>query len=1571
MKENNLNQNENIENQQKKDNKPKDLSHCLEDFTNSELKKLDNKKRNQLLNNLYKNQKNWKLWELNMEEFKEFFGDKFKAFLDENNLSEDEFNLDNISEIETSILSDFLTLEFWKDILAKENLKKLLYTNLHNNKVFWILHWVVNKKQIDLTIDRLLKEKSSAELILFTKNKSWIESFIKDILLPEFLPSYSKNLEKVINSIDKTIYEKYQIDYDNLNNDQKIIFSELVLYNDHNNKEVIALLKEWIIPEDKKMDFLNDYCPNFTLQEAIDLDLITTWEAEAYLAQKFEWTLSSNLPLSNDSFKKYIVNSVSNISWKDLDSIREELDLKNPRTEFSYLRDEVFTSLDKFVESLIKQIESKISKTSNSEKYYEKIISAFDSTHYWLPDKIEESRIKAQNKRIEKGEYNSKEINENFSKIKNIEEMSFLEKEEISRKILTNFSKNLTDSTYVTKLISVARWFSISPLDVINENWNEFWNNVKQKLLVRSLNHTDLSSIDLSEKNFSSLNNLYTPYKNNGLLNSVFNEYSITVEELNSLMIWENDNPWITDNVNLDKLERKEDFIETVQREINNNVSYSERIEAMNFEQLRLKLEKLNPHYWNIENFKPGEIFKIKSDNDLEFLFEIKEGVPNSWNIILKPLYCKKRDEDKFSAIPTDEKEINAETFLEEHFSLDPLFWEAEYISKEEIEGLLKTWNIPASSYATQFDLPDIELKEYDRESIDLIMNENDPDGSNYPLEEGLNFSIKVDGWAEVLTVTHIRNATEYYDWLIEVKSTAIDKNNSPVSYQMTFEQFKNSFIDKNAKRFGSNLNSPSKLNARLNSTELDNKNLNKLHFDEKWFKKKDLEGKTVEWKGDYMWVNFFKVTKNVNSKTGIKLKKWTSIEVAEVLPNGQIKVKYWEYKEVSNKTAFTKVSDNSNNVEFLTLSELFFLLNSSEDIIPYDSYSEIDSNPYSLNEKFKEEDQKFGLIWRYLNCYSSFEIANGIEIVFKWIWDNLKKESDYKAAKIANSIWRFLPWELQDQLTIKNEKEEKSLMDSVMDDLKMIDSNIASKRVLNRLKNSSTPEYKKEAWMIFMLKEYGHLYSKELANYQGTHLWYTAMWGKIWDKLYTEIKQKCERDGSAFSEEFLMFRMINMQCKWRLSPKRRSRLHKEFKALWWKGIEDDKKKGVDDGSQWQSFKERIWMVEWEIKWGTYANAWWAFESVIAKINDWSWANNMKNVNAYPFYMMATWASRKLDGDREWDKIKNIMCDWAPVSSLFFMSKVERTDVYMNAASEVSKRVNELHLQWVSPYSWEVYGRMKERFDKMYSDSLDLSIWDWETRCENVYWFWKDYWELLSRTLWMLSATDDKYALTDSLVSLNLEKNPAYSDLKSMSNASFANLLSWFHVNKERMDDWFHMWGTSWTYTKWAAKTLKLDTNGAFVYKGSKMIQEMNAHLFWDKSFDVVWIRDKIYVNQPWKTKLEMLNSKENRIAQKKLYLDFIIPTLAVIYKDNSSHIKDNFGKTELWGALKKWWIDLSNPIFLKQSTDTISSYKKDPELEAEINSIIDGWLTNSTTEEKTIYDVTENMKESLDKIFN
>jgi hypothetical protein len=58
MKENNLNQNENIENQQKKDNKPKDLSHCLEDFTNSELKKLDNKKRNQLLNNLYKNQKN-------------------------------------------------------------------------------------------------------------------------------------------------------------------------------------------------------------------------------------------------------------------------------------------------------------------------------------------------------------------------------------------------------------------------------------------------------------------------------------------------------------------------------------------------------------------------------------------------------------------------------------------------------------------------------------------------------------------------------------------------------------------------------------------------------------------------------------------------------------------------------------------------------------------------------------------------------------------------------------------------------------------------------------------------------------------------------------------------------------------------------------------------------------------------------------------------------------------------------------------------------------------------------------------------------------------------------------------------------------------------------------------------------------------------------------------------------------------------------------------------------------------------------------------------------------------------
>jgi hypothetical protein len=43
-----------------------------------------------------------------------------------------------------------------------------------------------------------------------------------------------------------------------------------------------------------------------------------------------------------------------------------------------------------------------------------------------------------------------------------------------------------------------------------------------------------------------------------------------------------------------------------------------------------------------------------------------------------------------------------------------------------------------------------------------------------------------------------------------------------------------------------------------------------------------------------------------------------------------------------------------------------------------------------------------------------------------------------------------------------------------------------------------------------------------------------------------------------------------------------------------------------------------------------------------------------------------------------------------------------------------------------------------------------------------------------------------------------------------------------------------------------------------------------------------------------------MLNSKENRAAQKKLYLDLIIPTLAVIYKDSSSHIKETFGKTEL-----------------------------------------------------------------------
>jgi hypothetical protein len=57
--------------------------------------------------------------------------------------------------------------------------------------------------------------------------------------------------------------------------------------------------------------------------------------------------------------------------------------------------------------------------------------------------------------------------------------------------------------------------------------------------------------------------------------------------------------------------------------------------------------------------------------------------------------------------------------------------------------------------------------------------------------------------------------------------------------------------------------------------------------------------------------------------------------------------------------------------------------------------------------------------------------------------------------------------------MQIKVEREEAEAMDKALEDLKKIDSWVAAQRIEKWLLNRNTPEYKKEAGLLFMYENY------------------------------------------------------------------------------------------------------------------------------------------------------------------------------------------------------------------------------------------------------------------------------------------------------------------------------------------------------------------------------------------------------------------------------------------------------------------------------------------------------------------
>jgi hypothetical protein len=67
----------------------------------------------------------------------------------------------------------------------------------------------------------------------------------------------------------------------------------------------------------------------------------------------------------------------------------------------------------------------------------------------------------------------------------------------------------------------------------------------------------------------------------------------------------------------------------------------------------------------------------------------------------------------------------------------------------------------------------------------------------------------------------------------------------------------------------------------------------------------------------------------------------------------------------------------------------------------------------------------------------------------------------------------KFLPAELAAEMKIKVEAEEAESMSKAIENLKKVDSVDAANMINRWITNANTPEYKKEAGMMFMMENY------------------------------------------------------------------------------------------------------------------------------------------------------------------------------------------------------------------------------------------------------------------------------------------------------------------------------------------------------------------------------------------------------------------------------------------------------------------------------------------------------------------
>lgn len=598
-----------------------------------------------------------------------------------------------------------------------------------------------------------------------------------------------------------------------------------------------------------------------------------------------------------------------------------------------------------------------------------------------------------------------------------------------------------------------------------------------------------------------------------------------------------------------------------------------------------------------------------------------------------------------------------------------------------------------------------------------------------------------------------------------------------------------------------------------------------------------------------------------------------------------------------------------------------------------WETWKTLENNEVNSNNKFKS--------WFFTKLFdkSSFlDLISGSKMLLNSIEDTLKRWNDLKAARFALSMWWFLPEELRAELQIKVEREEAESMDKALDWLSKVDSWIAVERIKWWLENKNTPEYKKEAGLMFMLSKYGHLTAKKaLYEFRWKYIWYEAFWWKVWDQLYLDVKKECEESKITFSEEYLMHVLLKRQCwgKWFNWVKRRSRLHKEFEWKWGWGIKDELEKWHSDATKKRYASDMVkWWMEEATGWTT-SNAIWWFKKAVERW--WS----IEDMSEWFFCLLYSWACYDLD-QKTYLNIRDLWgSSGMPIIMTKFFSSVWEMNLFNDTILELSKEI------------WKAYPDkfpgIEEEAKEIYNYAKNKK-WSEKERLLKTQKFWKKYGTPLSRSINMLHTDKWDYSKTDKVLFLKKDENPIlwamYSKIREIS-------WEWWTFK----DDF--MWDSCWA--EWLS--------GLDVYR--IVIKYLAKNTWWGFVSKDIWpiMWQKITED------LKSTNSKvfsDDKKEDLKLKKKYLLQTLREVvwwivelhWGNEPVLLAFNNLTTETWIDFRNWWLNISD--FKEFSPSRILKWDSDDKLMNAVDNIL-WWRDEFAKSSNKIESVFDTIKSSID----